>query len=386
MKHTPLEVNIPLDVDLMMLLYKCAQRTRHRQTIREILAAAIRQYSETMEQDASGIQESESPAYQTAGIADSDRLLLNVGAVLATVDRSWPDIQATGIPIGKALEQALAHWFDAVRRLSSLDMPIADKDAPKLLSVLRDVDDEAIANTEDEASSCPVSSSRRSIQVFRVRFPDGEEIAERIAADTFSKALQHIGVERVAELNISMSGHPMVANSAHPNPVYKSTPMGNEWFLTPPSSNKNKIEHLKKIDRLLGLGLSIEAIDRPESDAQAEDDDQEDVDIIESNKKSWPSAIQVMFPDGSLFADRIALKTLVQVIEHFGVEKVARLNIGTSAFPLLVRSARPRYSEIGDGWYLYSNTSTESKVGQIKQIGQQLGLDLLVELVERPKL
>lgn len=386
MKHKPLEVNVPINVDLMLLLYKCAQQTRHRQTIREILAAAIHKYSEAMERETTEIKESEYPSYQNADIADSDRLLLNVGAVLTTVDRLLPEIQTTGVPIGKALEQALAHWLDAIKRMSSLDIPIAGMDEPKLLSILRNVENDTIDNTEDETSLCPETSSRRSVQVIRVHFPDGYEIAERIAADTFSKTIQRIGIERVAGLGLVMSGHPIVANSAHPNPTYKSIPIGGGWLLTPPSSTENKIEHLKKFDRLLGLGLSIEAIDRPDSDMQDDEGDQEDIETIEGNRKSWPSAIQVMFPDGDLIADRIAIKTLIQVIEHIGVEKVARLNIGTSAFPLLVRSARPRYGEIGGGWFLYSNTSTETKIGQIKQIGQRLGLELLVEIVERPKL
>lgn len=79
----------------------------------------------------------------------------------------------------------------------------------------------------------------------------GQTITQRTAAEIFSTALEKMGLERVAKLDMRCSGIALV--SRNPATGYQSQKIKNNWYITTHASNSDK----KRILEAVGAALQI---------------------------------------------------------------------------------------------------------------------------------
>ena len=95
-----------------------------------------------------------------------------------------------------------------------------------------------------------------------MRFPNGEVIAEKKAADTFEKAVKKIGTDRVRQvveqLNLKFCKVPVISKRRDEKYGSSQRPLRGGWLLITHSNNKMKKQFLDKVSKELNLGLIVE--------------------------------------------------------------------------------------------------------------------------------
>mgnify|MGYP006886761825 CR=1 FL=1 len=94
--------------------------------------------------------------------------------------------------------------------------------------------------------------------------------------------------------------------------------------------------------------------------------------------------IRVTFPNGKLICYKSATETMVATLQELGTNVVQNIKLELCHLPLLSQEVYPKYKEwmklIGDGWYVNTQSNSDSKFLQLKAINEQLGLGLKIEL------
>lgn len=90
-----------------------------------------------------------------------------------------------------------------------------------------------------------------------VRFSDGTVVSEVTAAATLARAIERIGCDVVAALDLSVNRENLV--SRQPSPEYATIKVGSHFVRTH-SSTAQKRRHLLQISQELGLGLQVETL------------------------------------------------------------------------------------------------------------------------------
>ena len=105
----------------------------------------------------------------------------------------------------------------------------------------------------------PDPKPKRSLQWTKlvVTMPDGERIERPVMRDTFVEVIEKLGVERVAVLDISRQGIPIVAVSKYPNCTQR--PSGSYYILVDMATHDKKRD-LMKIAKGLGVELKVEIL------------------------------------------------------------------------------------------------------------------------------
>ena len=100
--------------------------------------------------------------------------------------------------------------------------------------------------------------TRSSPKKLKVTFPDGTTIFDIKAADVFVQALQHIGLERIAELkSIRIKGHPLVSLQRNPNGGRALRKIDN-YFIETHSSTEQKAMFIRRIAKELNIDVKVE--------------------------------------------------------------------------------------------------------------------------------
>ena len=73
-------------------------------------------------------------------------------------------------------------------------------------------------------------SKRRKNTKLRIRFADGPEFEEHIAADTFALAIKEFGLDKVERLNLNENGASLIGPTPHPS--YQHRQFGNKFLST----------------------------------------------------------------------------------------------------------------------------------------------------------
>ena len=94
----------------------------------------------------------------------------------------------------------------------------------------------------------------------RVAFRDGTIIAEPTARKTFVKCIEHIGLQRVRKLGITLCKVPLVSNALDWKYNSAQIPVGNGLYVMTHSNTADKARILEKISDQLHLGLKVEII------------------------------------------------------------------------------------------------------------------------------
>jgi len=94
-----------------------------------------------------------------------------------------------------------------------------------------------------------------------VTFPDGTEIAEKTAVETFVKAVKKIGVAEVRKVvedhNLKFCKVPVISNRRDAKYGKSQKELGGGWLLITHSSNLTKKQFLDKVSDVLHLGLKV---------------------------------------------------------------------------------------------------------------------------------
>jgi len=107
----------------------------------------------------------------------------------------------------------------------------------------------------------------------------------------------------------------------------------------------------------------------------------------EQKQRATRQKIEVIFPDGRVVCENLVVNTLLEVINYAGIEDVAGLGItmgengGSSLICTEVNEKYPiSFKPLGDGLYVNTNSSTNTKLSHIQQINDMLKLGLVVAL------
>lgn len=98
---------------------------------------------------------------------------------------------------------------------------------------------------------------------FRVEFADGTVIEDRLAKRVFARAIEKIGAERIARLNIQQGGEPIVSKdraliAKRPSQIEE---IKNGWFVKTHSATEMKVSILNKIAKALDINLKCEVVE-----------------------------------------------------------------------------------------------------------------------------
>lgn len=103
------------------------------------------------------------------------------------------------------------------------------------------------------------------------------------------------------------------------------------------------------------------------------------------NKKRKTHILRVEYPDGYVIEDKNVSTTYCTFIKEIGAEEVNILGICHAGVNIVSRDLDPKYAnyqrEIGDGWYVMTNSSTTAKYQDILKIIDEYGLEIKVSLV-----
>lgn len=111
--------------------------------------------------------------------------------------------------------------------------------------------------------------------------------------------------------------------------------------------------------------------------------------IKKEEKKSKPTKLKVTCTDESIIQCQFAWQTLAIVIKKVGVEKVMQMGRSNRGEPLISTErfqdkAKLKYQkDLGNGYYLYTKSSTNDKCVEIDRIWKNLQVDWIknVEVV-----
>lgn len=106
-------------------------------------------------------------------------------------------------------------------------------------------------------------------------------------------------------------------------------------------------------------------------------------------KKAPMTNVRVKYPDGTVLENVYAWHTLRDVILRTGIQRVRDLDIVICGVKLISNRVDKKYAkqqkDLGDGWLMMTNCSTETIRKQIMHISNSYGLGLKVEVFERVK-
>lgn len=103
------------------------------------------------------------------------------------------------------------------------------------------------------------SKKKSKKTILSVTFKDGKTICEKKAKDTFAKAIEYIGITDVKNLNLKMSGKPLISEQINSNKSY-FTKVQNGYYICTHSSTYDKKKILDEISKKMNIGIKTEII------------------------------------------------------------------------------------------------------------------------------
>lgn len=94
--------------------------------------------------------------------------------------------------------------------------------------------------------------------------------------------------------------------------------------------------------------------------------------------------LRVTFPNGKVLCYKNTTETMIATMQKLGVDIMSKVKLELCHLPLLSKEIHPKYKEwmkpVCDGWYLNTQSNSDSKFLQLNAINEQLSLGLTVEL------
>lgn len=95
--------------------------------------------------------------------------------------------------------------------------------------------------------------------------------------------------------------------------------------------------------------------------------------------------LKITFSDGTVIQERNAAETFVAFVRMIGVERVRSLGLKQCKIPLVSNTIDKKYGDkqkpLGNGWFLMTNTSTQSKLKDIEFIAEAFNIKVKVDIV-----
>lgn len=95
--------------------------------------------------------------------------------------------------------------------------------------------------------------------------------------------------------------------------------------------------------------------------------------------------LKIIFADGAVIQERNAAETFVAFVRKVGVERVRSLGLKQCKIPLVSNTIDKKYGDkqkpLGNGWYLMTNTSTQSKLKDIEAIAKAFDIKVKVDII-----
>jgi len=106
----------------------------------------------------------------------------------------------------------------------------------------------------------PGKQEKNAPTIMCVKFDDGKVIQKNSAVNTFLKALQHMGLEKIAsQINIIAQGHALVSRKINSRSSAKKI---DGYYIETHSSTKQKKSWLERIAKELNIGIKIEIFEK----------------------------------------------------------------------------------------------------------------------------
>jgi hypothetical protein len=220
---------------------------------------------------------------------------------------------------------------------------------------------------------------KKKSHILRVTYPDGTIIQERVVARTLVEVVRNSDPERIAALNIYLAGVNLVSKEISEKYEKCQVSIQDSFYVMTLSDTPRKYQIIKTISDSLDLNLTVDFISIDDSEQP------------QAQPKPYPiplqlkAKIRVTLPDGRTIQEGRVSQTLVDVVKHVGAENVRSLDILINKDNLITNKVAPAYENsvkpLGNGLFVHTNSSTQTKFAQIKQISNDLNLGLLVELI-----
>ena len=96
--------------------------------------------------------------------------------------------------------------------------------------------------------------------------------------------------------------------------------------------------------------------------------------------------LRVTFPNGKVLCYKSTTKTMIATMQELGDGVIANIKLLSCHLPLLSKEIYPKYKEwmkpVCNGWYLNTQSNSDTKFLQLNAINEQLSLGLKIELGE----
>lgn len=94
--------------------------------------------------------------------------------------------------------------------------------------------------------------------------------------------------------------------------------------------------------------------------------------------------VKVTFPNGKSFCYKNVTTTMIDCLIEIGSDRFNEIPLMMSHLPLLSQEVYPKYKEwmkpVCDGWYLNTQSNTDTKYLQLRAISEALDLGLKIEI------
>ena len=96
--------------------------------------------------------------------------------------------------------------------------------------------------------------------------------------------------------------------------------------------------------------------------------------------------LRVTFPNGKVVCYKSTTDTMIATMQELGDDVISNIKLDLCHLPLLSKEIYPKYEEwmkpVCNGWYLNTQSNSDTKFLQLNAINEQLSLGLKIELGE----
>lgn len=117
--------------------------------------------------------------------------------------------------------------------------------------------EEVVPDAVEEARRTIMFAQKSAKTTLLVRFPEGDVIANPVAAQTFADTIERLGLARVSALGLTRNNENLVSKT--PSVKYRDIEI-NGYFVKTHSSTKDKKRFLDEIAARLGVGLDVKIV------------------------------------------------------------------------------------------------------------------------------
>ena len=222
----------------------------------------------------------------------------------------------------------------------------------------------------------PTERTKSKTEILRVEYPDGRVVQHQKAVDTFVEVIENNYPDLIHELNILHANVNLVTKERSQQYAYAQREIASGWLVFTNINTRKKREDLIKISKELELDLKVDIVSVATGEI---------INLEDDPSTSTRQKIKVTFPDGRTIQPNKVLETLVEVVKYAGPERVRNLGIIVCADNLVLKNPKSKYIKpckpVGGDWLVNTCSDTPTKYEQIKQISDNLKLNLKIEIV-----